>query len=736
MEAPVKQRSGGGPAALFILVALLLVSMYLLGYATEHLLTAATSPSSVFDSLYLWVLAINAAGVLVLTVLIVVNVLRLLRQHRADVPGSRLTLRMVMMFVLLAVAPVTIVYYFSLQFLQNGIDAWFNVKLEQPLANALKLSQASLDLRKREALDTTTQAAARLVDITDGNAAGALNELRTTTHAQELVLYGKGSRIIAFSSADASLVVPRVPGEDVLLQVRNGSPYVGLEPSREGVNVRVLVVVPGSDRQRLLQARFLIHKRLDRLAESVQRSYADYRKRAIQREPLKYSFSLALSLVLLLSLFAAIWAAFFSARRIVAPVRELAEGTRAVAEGDYSKQLPVSSRDELGFLVESFNVMTRRLAEASDEARRSQQQVEEQRAYLEAVLANLSSGVITLDTGLVVRTINQAAAEILRLDIDQSLGRPFVDLAQQHGRLARLVETLMPHLQHHDRQWREEVVLFGRTGRQILACHGTTLQGREGDHVIVFDDITTLVQAQRDAAWGEVARRLAHEIKNPLTPIQLSAERLRHKFLSGMDEQAAGILDKSTRTIIQQVESMKEMVNAFAEYARAPQIRMQALSLNDVVRGVLELYKGSDSGVVFETDLDPRTPMVEGDEGRLRQLLLNLVKNALEAMEGMSNRRIGITTRCMEEAGCRYVELRIRDHGPGLADIGEEAFFEPYVTTKPKGTGLGLAIVKKIVEEHGGMIWAENVPPEQGGGACFTIRMPVLSAARKEIEQP
>jgi len=678
--AVIKRLSSGilPAAALF---ALLLLSLYLLSYATEQ--------SDRFENLYEWMLLVNAAGLLVLATLIGVNLFRLVRQYRANVVGSRMTVRLFVMFVVLAVVPVSVVYYFSLQFLQRGIDSWFDVQVEKPLQDALALSQAALDLRKRELLAQTEELAEDLAEVTDDSAAMSLNDLRSRVDANELTLIGANSRIIAFTSAESTVVVPRGPSEEVMLQLRQGRSYVALEPVDEsGLQIRVAVPVETTAGDaRYLQALYPVPQRLDTLAESVQSSYAQYKTLAFQRKPLKKSFLLSLSLVLLLSLLSAVWAAFFSTRRLVAPIRDLAEGTQAVAAGHYDKRLPPAGPDELGFLVRSFNQMTARIAEASAEAQRSQQQVEEQRAYLEAVLTNLSSGVLTLDRENVLRTANAAAGQILGIALEAYLGRPLVQIVAEHPHIKRLVEALAPHLAEGRSEWSEEVVLFAQSGRQVLMCRGTNLPGEgggRGDHVIVFDDVTALVQAQRDAAWAEVARRLAHEIKNPLTPIQLSAERLRRKFLEHMSEHDAQILDRATHTIVQQVEAMKTMVNAFSEYARAPQIQLLPLDLNALIREVLDLY----SDLTVHLDLDEHSPRIEADSGRLRQLLHNLIKNSLEAMHGTAP-RIDISTRSVEEPSARYVELALRDYGPGFPEEAKGTLFEPYVTTKPKGTGLG-----------------------------------------------
>ncbi|MEW6354139.1 MAG: ATP-binding protein [Pseudomonadota bacterium] len=714
----------------------LAVALSMLLFAALYLMSAVTQNSERFGEIYGLLLAVNALGLIALTVLIGANLLRLVRQYRRGEAGSRLTLRLVLMFVILSVAPVSVVFYFSVGFLHRGIDSWFDVRIEKALEDALELSRTSLDARMRDLLNQTTLFAEDLADVSDTEATLMLNTLRNRSGIDELTLLNPKGRIIASSSADPTVIVPNIPNEAVLLQLRQNRNYVGLDPIRDsGLYVRAVVHVPSGDATaegRVLQALAPIAVRQGQLADSVQSAFAQYKKLAYLRKPLKYSFTLTLSLVLALSLLTAVWAAFFSTRRLVAPIRELAEGTRAVAAGDYDKRLPITSNDEFGFLAWSFNDMTRKIALARDEAKQSQQQVEGQRAYLETLLEHLSSGVLTLDTQHTLRTANAAAGHVLGVDLAARIGQPLEQLAVEHPHLALFVETLRAHLTGAGGEWREEVTLSGgAAGRQILFCRGTLLtrgapHGGKADYLIVFDDVTNLVQAQRDAAWGEVARRLAHEFKNPLTPIQLSAERLRHKYLKTMDPKDAEVLDRSTHTIVQQVEVMKDMVNAFAEYARNPQMRPRLLNLNQLINEVLDLYRGNKAGAQFHMQLDPDVPLIEADPGRLRQLLHNLIKNSLEAMSGQRGSRVTLSTRCVGEPDCPFVELRVLDRGPGIPEEIMSHLFEPYVTTKTKGTGLGLAIVKKIVEEHGGSLQAENLSQ---GGACMVIRLPIVSPA-------
>jgi len=725
------KRLGSGALPVALLSILLLSSLLLMSAATQN--------SEQFGRLYMLLLLVNLLGLIALLVLIFSNLLRLRRQYRNRATGSRLTVRLMLMFVLLALAPVSLVYYFSLGFIQRGIDSWFDVRVERTLDDALELSRASLEARSRELMKRTEQMNAKLQLSDDVGLPQVLDELRVSDGASELTLFMGGGHVVASSSINPADIVPDLPNESVIRQVRqSGSAYVTLDPlSERGLYVRVVTQVPAATpllETRFLQALYPISDRVSVLANSVESAYTQYQQLLLLRGPLKNSFILMLSLVLLLGVLMAVWLAFFSARRLVTPIRVLAIGTRAVAAGDYTKRLPMHSGDELGFLVESFNDMTLKIAHAQEDVRNSQHQAEQERAYLWAVLARLSSGVLTLDVNRTVYTVNVAAEHILGVESKACIGYELDEIVERYEYLKNFANAITPHLAELSSEakgkgdWREEVIFYGATGRQVLMCGGASLPGDEDGYVIVFDDVTNLVQVQRDAAWGEMARRLAHEIKNPLTPIQLSAERLRHKYLKTMAPEDAVVLDKSTHTIVQQVEVMKEMVQAFSEYARTPKLELRPRALNHLIDEVLDLYRNNRFGMTVVTDLQDDLPLVSLDSGRMRQLLHNLIKNALEAMAD-GEMKIELTTRAFSERGVSMVELQVSDSGPGIPVTILENIFEPYVTAKPKGSGLGLAIVKKIVEEHSGVIWAEN----SEHGACMTIRFPVAQGSLDDV---
>ncbi|HSY05416.1 MAG TPA: ATP-binding protein [Steroidobacteraceae bacterium] len=704
-----------------------------IGLGAFLLLAESVQNSALFERLQLWILIVDVCGVIALTVLLARKLWRLVRDYRAHVPGSRLTARTVGIFGSLVIAPLLIVYLSSLEFINQGIDSWFRVEVKQGLADALGLSRAALDLRMREYSTRTQALAESLSSAPAAEVQARLDAERRATQALEVVLFGEHERILAASLENPLENLPSRPPPDLVSQVVQHVPYVSLEPQAGGrYLIRTAAALGDSARRaptRFVVAIYPVPAQLAALSEAVQSSYSQYGDLAALREPLKHSFRLTLTLVLLLAMLAAIYGAIYSAQRLVRPVQDLIEGTRAVGKGDFATRLPLPSRDEMGFLVHSFNDMTKRLRRARAEATASQQAVERERERLAIILARLSTGVLAIDRNLTLRTANEAAGAILGSDLSGSAGRPLPELAAGNERLGQFVAALAVRFAAGRQEWREQLDLDGITGRRTLMCACTPLPGEDSDmgFVIVFDDITALLQAQRDAAWGEVARRLAHEIKNPLTPIQLSAERLRRRLLAGMNARDADILERGTRTIVQQVETMQQMVNAFSEYARAPEMQISRFSLNQLVTEVADLYRAQDAHQRIQLDLDEHLESIEADRGRVRQILNNLVTNALEALDGVESPLLEISTRLETTAESAYAIVTVCDNGPGFQRELLGRVFDPYVTSKPKGTGLGLAIVKKIIEEHGGHIDADNRPE---GGARVRVVLPVKDSTR------
>jgi nitrogen fixation/metabolism regulation signal transduction histidine kinase len=707
-------------------VGLVLVALFLLSRTAQN--------SVEFDRLYSVILLINVAGVLILFVLMVGNLARLVRDYRNHVPGARLKARMVGMFVGLAALPLLVVFYFSIQFINRGIDTWFNVEVEAGLENALQLSRAALEMQMRQHIISTQEIARRLGESNERQLVFELSMLRREGSASDITIYGSNNRILATSSDSSIAALPRPLKDEVMLQMQQNRPYVSIDPETYEIKTAVLFKYRGSvERVGVIQAHYPVTERLARMADSVDVSYREYQQLVFLREPLKTTFTLTLTVVLMLSLLAAIYGAFFLSRRMVAPIQDLVAGTRAVAEGDFDTRLPTPTRDEIGFLVSSFNDMTQRLATARRDASLSQALVEAERTNLAVILARLSTGVIALEPDMRIRTANRASDAILNINLEDREGEYLTDVAKDEPLLGQLVDVAQVHLDAGEYEWREQIVLRGDVGRRILTCACTTLPGEEGDaagYVIVFDDITALLQAQRDAAWGEVARRLAHEIKNPLTPIQLSAERMRRKYLDKMSKEEGQVLDRATHTIVQQVEAMKEMVNAFSEYARVPDLEIGLFDMDKLVREVIELYRAQESSIDIVLTSDPTMPMVAADIGRMRQILHNLVRNSVEALENADDGRIDVHVSAAEIDSIEQLQIKVEDNGPGFMAGTVSQVFDPYVTTKPKGTGLGLAIVKKLVEEHVGTIRADN---RKEGGAVISIRLPLHEAAREAM---
>ena len=688
------------------------------------LLVQAIGDSTRFGELYLLLLTVSILGLVGLGGLCLWNLLRLIGQIRKQASGAQLTGRFVSVFVTLSVIPVLFVYLFAVRFLHEGIDNWFDVRTETALSDALELSRTAINTRMRERFRQIETLAAELDGTPNASALTKLNDLYEISGASELALLTPAGRIIT-ATTDTTTLNPNRPDEAVLLQLRQTGNYINWEPiGDEGWFIRTIVPVPQSESGeeiRFLQALFPVAERTNALAQTVEKAYTQNQELTYLRTPLKVTFIFILSLVLLFSLLSAVWAAFFFARRMVAPLQQMAAMTRSVAQGDYDRQLPAGGPDDVGFLIDSFNIMTRTLDRERAKAHQSQQHAEEQRTYLQAVLTHLSSGVLTIDTQGNVFTVNKMAEHILGINLGAHINNHLQTLETHHPHLAPLLALLTRHFTDTNEDWREELTWFSPNGKKILMCRGTPLpsfSSEKSGHLLVFDDLTTLIEAQRNQAWSEVARRLAHEIKNPLTPIQLSAERLRRKYLGSMDSENAATLDRLTRTIVHQVEGMKEMVNEFSDYARVPEKQTQHIDLNALIQDIAELYAGEHN--IVELSLEPDIPLISGNTHRLRQVFHNLFKNALEAKTEHDKPHIHVSSVLKHPHN--VVEICLQDDGEGLPEDIRERLFEPYVSSKPKGSGLGLAIAKKIIEEHSGVIWAEN--RTDAAGARMILRFP------------
>jgi nitrogen fixation/metabolism regulation signal transduction histidine kinase len=694
-----------------------------LGIVLLSLLFYASSDSSAFsDTLPILFIGGGLLGVALL-VLLGWRLWWLQRRIRRGVFGAKLTLKLLLMFGAVALLPGLVVYGASVFFLNRSIETWFDVRVDNALTAGVNLSQAALDDLLRELDKKAQRMALSLSEEGLGSVITSLSTLREQSAVQELTLFDERGGLIAHVSGERGTLLPVLPERSVLWQVRQQQPYSRIEEVPErGLIMRVIVPVYTSaltSETRVLQLVQPVPASLLRDAEAVRQAYQDYQQIAVSRSGLKRIYGVALTLTLMLALLMTFIIAYLLSERLGAPLRTLARGTRAVAKGDFSQMPSVSSRDELGVLIQSFNRMTRQLSDAREQVEQNHQETEQAKAFLERVLANLSSGVVVLDEALRVRTMNSAAAQILGIPESALDAQPLATLARSDEALQAFGAKVAKCFGEHEGEWQEQIDYAGRGGSQSLLLRGTRLPpGVERGYVLVFDDVTMLINAERNAAWSEVARRLAHEIKNPLTPIQLSAERIARKLGGRLEAADAEFLARATQTIVNQVGALKSMVDAFAGYARMPRARLEALDLNALVGEVLLLYDAKAIGLRLQLEAD--LPRVAGDSTLLRQVIHNLLQNAQDALAGHSAPRTEVSTCTKNHAVC----LSVTDNGAGFPEHLMTRLFEPYATTKAKGTGLGLAIVKKIVEEHHGKIEIENL---KSGGAAIRITLPVFA---------
>ncbi len=717
-----------GPGFTLLLSAFLLIASVLLSRAAGN--------DELFGDFYSALILLNVIGISLLALMSAFQIWRLIGQFRAKVLGSRLTLRFVGTFAVLALIPLAVVYYFAVQFLSRGIDSWFDVQIEQALDDALLLGRSSLESIKLDVVDQLRDDADK-IQRADSNfeVFQLLDELRQANDFEEMSLHSMSGEILASSSRDSISLIPDVPDERVIRQLRQGRVYSEIEPiAGGGLQLRVAIRIAGRqvrDIDRVLQVLDPLPLRYSRLGESVESASAEYEKLQYLRRPLTFSFVLTLSLVTLMTLLIALLIAIYLARRLVAPLRDLAEGTQAVAQGDYGKQLPVTSGDELGVLVSSFNRMTQEISSAQTAVRNSQFEAEKQSAYLETVLAHLSSGVMSFDNNRQLRTHNAAAERILHTLLGTFVESSIAEMIKALPAAEPLLNMIDQGISDDVSEWQKEISINSPLGQQTLVCSGTKLSGTETESgcVVVFDDATALIKAQRDAAWGEVARRLAHEIKNPLTPIQLSAERIRRRYLNKIEKDDREILDRATRTIAQQVESMKSMVNAFSDYAQPVISRPRRLDVNTLIRDITELHVAHLTRIRFLFDLADDLPQIMTDPAGIRQVLNNLIINASDAL-GDKGGELKLSTR-IDHAKDNLLVLELQDNGPGFPAKLLDRIFEPYVTTKTSGSGLGLPISRRIIEENGGTMRATNLPK---GGAVVIIHLPVAQSQGASID--
>lgn len=723
-----------------------------LGIALVALMFRASSNNGVFEQNYPWLFGLGLALTIGLLGLIAVQVYSLVRRLRTQVFGSKLGLRLMAVFALMAVIPGGLVYAISVQFLNRSIDSWFDVPVDQAFESALNLGRAALDASASDLLRRSRDVALRVAD-TSADAEEVVRQIRQQSNFDEVLIAGSDGAVKVWIGAapDGSTSRNRLlPDKPSLAEVQDAitkGPQKFTETLGErAIFSRVVILIPAApstQAARVLQIMQSAPREVIIDAQSVESGVRDYQRLQLLRDGLKRVFALTLTLAMVLTLFSAIALSFLLSERLSAPLSALAESTRAIARGDFTKLNPVKSRDEFGVLTQSFNTMTRQLSEASSVVAKKQLELEAANVYLESILGNLTSGVVTLDERLRANSVNRIARDMLGISAAVMESTPLPQWAHKHENLAPMIAEIAELLAvaretPRERPWERQFMIetqdfkntnpnttvqlkaVGTPTKRALLVRGTKLpQDIDTGYVLVIDDITGLIQAQRDAAWGEVARRLAHEIKNPLTPIQLSAERMQMKLADKLPEHEREILGRATHTIVAQVAALKRMVDDFSLYSRASRMKPESVDLNELVLDVLALYQSMPAALV--SDLAPNLPRITADPALLRQVIHNLMQNAQDALTGVEKPTVTVSTRGDETS----VSFCVADNGSGIGADVMARIFEPYITTKPRGTGLGLPIVKKIIEEHRGTILAENTSPQ---GAMITIHLPIATA--------
>lgn len=704
------------------LIRYVVLGCAVLGTVFLFLLATASANTSLFAGNYTLLVVLNGVLVAVLMALVAYQLWRLRKNLKAGVFGSRLAARLVLLFALVAVLPGALLYGVSIQFLGKSIESWFDVRVDRALEGGLNLGRNALEYLLKETTNKATQLALTLEESERGGLVANLNRASEQAGIYEAALFSSTGGVLAVGGISGSMATPEPPPPQALLRARVQKTFAAIEETPDQVLLRVVVPVNSSDPNgplRVLQVVEQVPKQLQEDAKKVQAGYRDYQEISYSRSALKRLYAMTLTLTLLLALFSALGLAVVLSEQFSLPLGLLAEGTRAVAQGDFSRRHPVQSRDELGVLTESFNTMTAQLAEAKQKGEESHRAVETTRAYLESILANLSAGVLAFDNAFRLRTANPSAAVILQQPLTDLIDVPLDDWGRRLPALDAFANLIAEGFRTgRDGQWQRQAQLAVSNHTRVLLMRGSGLPGEPAPgRVVVFDDVTELADAQRDAAWAEVARRLAHEIKNPLTPIQLSAERLAVKLSGKLDASDEETLSRATQTIVAQVAAMKHMVDDFAIYARQPRPgRMQPVDINALLLDMLGLYENLRPHVSLKLVDD--NPVIQGEPTRLRQVFHNLLQNAIDAQADSATPAYDIAV----EIRGSELALSIGDRGSGFPGDMIRRAFEPYVTTKAKGTGLGLAIVRKIVEEHHGRVTVENRPQN---GALVTLYFPL-----------
>ncbi len=710
------------------------------------LLTLATNNRALYERNYAWLFGVNVVVALLLFAVLVWVALRLAARLRRGRFGSRLLVKLAAIFALVGLMPGLLIYVVSYQFVSRSIESWFDVRVEGALTAGVSLARATLESQASETGARARTASGQLAQVPDAAAGLVLERIRDQIGATDVVLWSATGQVLSSTGQSRFDLNPERPSTQQLRAARQNGVVAHIEGLDDFVagakandaRVKALALVSSAslgllDEPRFLQVTVPLPPVLVANALAVQEANREYQERALARGGLRRMYIGTLTLSLFLAVFTAVLLAVLLGNQLVRPLLVLAEGVREVAEGNLSPKAALQSKDELGGLTRSFALMTAQLAEARATVEQSMAALDAGRERLQTIMDNLTAGIIVLDAEGNVRSSNPGATRILRAPMAAYEDRPLAQvpgLADFAAAVQHQFDAFLDHQGHRSlNHWQHSFELHASPSG--VGHHATSLVARGAElpdaaRLLVFDDISEIVSAQRTQAWGEVARRLAHEIKNPLTPIQLSAERLEMKLNGKLAPTEQAMLTKSVKTIVDQVDALKRLVNEFRDYARLPAAELVPLDLNGLVTEVLHLYEAEHSAVPVQAELDLRCPRILGDAQQLRQVLHNLVQNGQDATAQAAAANTAAAAAATLPVGLPHspapavhisthwspetqrVRLSVTDCGGGFPPHILQRAFEPYVTTKSRGTGLGLAVVKKIADEHAARIDLTN----------------------------
>ena len=723
--------------------------LFILTASSLALSIAALMESSKISQYYDSLFIINFTCVALLIGLILKEIRVLLKKANNKLPGSRITLKIVLAFIMLSILPLTTIFAFSIFFINKSIESWFQVEISNSLENSAALSRESLDLNMKKLLRDTRAMLSELrpnsigqerIDLRylrdpDNFVSSEKNLLRTEnlqillkkSDAEEITILDERGAVIASISKFDNLV-PRLPTESLLLQLNNDQDFIALEPiSSDELFARIAVKFENGQTKNILHVLYRLPPLINFLAETVEEGIAKYNELDYLRTKLRISFTLMLTLVLLYSVIGSIWAAIFLSHILTRPIADLTQGTKAIAAGNYETEISQQSNDDLGLLIISFNEMTKQIDAST-------KKIKSQRDYLNILMKQLSSGLISISESGECLSANSAVSNILGIEGADIINQPINALNIQEKSIGELFKRIFYFTQNGEQQWQFTMsITTGKWKKEIL-CRGVRLKTFEelrAAHLVNIEDITIILQAQKEAAWSEVARRLAHEIKNPLTPIKLSAERMTMKYGKLLVEADQENFSKLTRTIIQQVDIIKDMVDEFSGYAgNAPVQKKQKLDLDHIINSAIELFselKDSDSIRCYSSQTKKH---IFGCNASLSRMLNNLINNALEASSQRNKKNVDIYTKSILKNKTRRHIIIIKDYGYGIPEKMMYKIFDPYVSTKDHGRGLGLPIVKKIVEDHNGSI---KIKSDRMKGTRVFVTLPEGTEKRAKI---